>query len=61
MSEELFAQLVQVKKNLKELIEIIDWECCPKTARKFKRQVNALTKIVKQLKAEKRKLELEEL
>ena len=50
MNTELINQLVQVRDNFKLLAEDIAWECQPKTERKFKKQLKALTAILKQLK-----------
>lgn len=52
MDAEILARLIQVRNDLRTLVEVVAWECSPKTEREFKRQVKALTKIIKQLKAE---------
>lgn len=52
MSKELLEELISAKDGLRELIAEIEWECCPKTARKYKRAVKALTETIKKIKAE---------
>ena len=52
MNKELFEQLVQVLDNLQNIAYDVAFECSPKTERKFKKQLKALTTIIKKLAVE---------
>lgn len=48
MEAEILTRLKQVRNDLRALIEVVAWECSPKTEREFKRRVAALNQIIKE-------------